>query len=159
MNEFSLQSRPPFIVILYFMIYLEVEKSNDPLALGIYEFEFDQISIGRSIKNDLIFLDEELPRNFLLIKFVQGYLIVKNLTRLPFFFVNGKKVSGTLKINVNDTISFGQNQIRVIKFKLSNQPIDFPVFYEKFHQEVPELKFSLDFIEQVLIDLEKDSNV
>ena len=141
------------------MIYLEVEKSNDSLTLGLYEFEFDQVSIGRSLKNDLIFLDQELPRNFLLIKFIQGNLIVKNLTRLPFFFVNGKKVSGTLKINTDDTVSFGKNQIRIIKFKLSNQPIDFPALYEKFDQEAPELKFSLDFIEQVLIDLEKDTNV
>lgn len=141
------------------MIYLEIEKSSDPLALGIYEFEFDQISIGRSMSNDLIFLDQELPGKFLFIKFIQGNLVVKSLHRLPFFFVNGKKISGTLKININDAISFGKNQIRIIKFKISNLPTDLPVAYEKFNQKAPELKFSLDFIEETLIDLEKDIDV
>lgn len=141
------------------MIYVEVIKSSEPLALGVYEFEFDQISIGRSKKNDLIFLDKELPLQFLTIKFMQGQLIVKSFTRSPFFFVNGKKVSGTLKIKPNDTIAFGDNQIRILKSELTNEAADFSLAYEEFVNKTPELKFALDFIEEVLIDFEKESNV
>lgn len=141
------------------MIYLEVTKSCDPLALGVYEFEFDQIAIGRSKKNDLIFLDQQLPLLFLNIKFLQGQLVVQSITRSPFFFVNGKKVSGTLKLKNNDVIAFGDNQIRIIKSGVSNEAIDFSGAYEEFNHKAPELKFALEFIEQILIDLEKDTNV
>lgn len=140
------------------MIYVEVIKSSDPLALGVYEFEFDQISIGRSKKNDLIFLDKELPLQFLTIKFIQGQLIVKSLTQIPFFFINGKKVSGTLKIKNNDTIAFGDNQIRIIKSLLTNEAVDFSVAYDEFTKKAPELKIALDFIEEVLLDFEKDAS-
>lgn len=141
------------------MIYLEVTRSSDPLVLGVYEFEFDQISIGRSKKNDLIFLDRELPLQYLLIKLVQGQLIVQSLIRSPFFFVNGKKISGTLKVKANDTIAFGDNQIRIIKSSVTNQSVDFSSAYDDFNKSVPELKFALEFIEEVLIDLEKDTHV
>jgi hypothetical protein len=141
------------------MIYLEVEKSNDPLSFGLYEYEFDQVTIGRSKKNDLIFLDKELPLRFLVIKYLQGNLVVKSLVTHPFFFVNGKKVSGTLKINANDTIAFGPNLIRVVQAKMGQPPIDLSSAYEKFNTEASDLKCALDFMEQVILDLEKDSNV
>ena len=141
------------------MIYLEVTKSSDPFALGVYEFEFDQISIGRSKKNDLIFLDTELPLKFLVIKIVQEQLIVQSLTKSPYFFVNGKKISGTLKINNNDTIAFGDNQIRILQSATTNKSVDFSSNYETFNKSTPELKFVLDFIEEILIELEKDTNV
>ncbi len=141
------------------MIYLEVLKSSDPLAVGLYEYEFDQVSIGRSKKNDLIFLDVELPLHYLAIKMIQGQLVVQSLTPSPYFFVNGKKVSGTLKLKPNDVIDFGDNQIRIIKSSLSNITPDFSSLYEEFNKKSPELKFALEFIEEVLLELEGNSNV
>lgn len=141
------------------MIYLEVLSSQDPLALGLYEFEFDQVFIGRSKKNDLIFLDKELPLRYLIIKFMSGHLVVQAQVKEPFFFINGKKVSGTLKLKPNDIIAFGNNQIRLVKAGESNTSADFSAAYEAFNKNAPELKFALDFIEEVLLDLEKDTHV
>jgi hypothetical protein len=141
------------------MIYLEVTKSSDPLILGVYEFEFDRVSIGRSKKNDLIFLDRELPLRYLIIKIIQNQLVVQSFTRQPYFFVNGKKISGTLKLKIDDIVAFGENQIRIIKSAMTTAPVDFSNAYDNFNNSASELKFSLDFIEEVLIDLEKDTNV
>lgn len=141
------------------MIYLEVIHSRDPLALGLYPFEFDQIAIGRSTKNDLIFLDPELPLRFLSIQFKGEQLVVQNFARSPFFFVNGKKVSGLLKIKMNDIIAFGENQIRIVDCAVSNKPTDLTSAYDEFNKKAPELRFALDFIEEIIIDLEKDSHV
>lgn len=141
------------------MIYIEVEKSSDRWALGFYEFEFNQITIGRSKRNDLIFNDSELPLNFLSIKFLQDVLVVQSSTRIPFFFVNGKKVSGTLKIKENDVIAFGENQLRIKKAQFTSEAIDFSLAYEEFNKKAPELKIALETIEEILIDLEKDSSV
>lgn len=141
------------------MIHLEVLSSRDPLALGMYEYEFDQVAMGRSKKNDLIFLDKELPLHYLVIKFISGQLVVQSRVKEPFFFVNGKKISGTLKLKPNDTIAFGNNQIRVVKASATNVSEDFSSAYEKFNKQTPELKFALDFIEEILLDLEKDAHV
>ena len=141
------------------MIYLEVIKSNDPLALGIYEFEFDQVSLGRSKKNDLIFLDPELPLQFLVLKIIQDQLVIQSLNRNPYFFINGKKISGMLKIKINDVISFGENQIKVVDSKPTALQVDISDAYEAFNKNAPELKFALEFIEEVLIDLEKEKSV
>ena len=141
------------------MVYLEVIQSSDPLALGLYEFEFDQITIGRSKKNDLIFLDSELPLFFLKLKIIQDQLVIQSLNRNPFFFINGKKISGTLKIKKNDVIAFGENQIKVIDSKLTTPQVDISEAYEAFNKNTPELKFVLEFIEEVLVDFEKEKSV
>ena len=134
-------------------------KSSDPTANGFYEFEFDRITIGRSKKNDLIFLDKDLPLHFLSLLFVQDQLLIKSTTRTPPYFVNGKKLSGTVKVKANDIIAFGENQIRIIKSQQTTPSLDITKAYDEFITKSPELKFALEFIEETLISLEKDENV
>jgi hypothetical protein len=141
------------------MIYLEIIKSSDPLAMGLYEYEFDQITIGRSKKSDLIFLESELPLHFLTIKFMHQHLVIQSLSRSPYFFVNGKKISGMLKLKPQDIIAFGENQIRIIKTSPSLPETDLSSAYKEFNKKSPELRFALDFIEEVLLQLEKDTHV
>ncbi len=141
------------------MIYLEVIKSNDPFAQGVYEFEFDSISIGRSKKNDLIFLGATIPLSYVTLSFIEGQPIVQGDSLTDFFYLNNKKVSGTLKINVGDLLSLGENQIRILNLKYSTVSVDFAPAFENFNKTAPELRFALDFIEEVLIDLEKGTNV
>lgn len=138
------------------MIHIEVINSNDPLAVGVYDFEFNQITVGRSRKCDLIFNDSKLPLQYLAIKTLQGQLVAQSKTREPFFFINGKKVSGTLKLKINDVIAFGSNEIRILDCRDSQEPTDFSSAYDVFTKKSPELKFALEFIEQVLIDMEKN---
>jgi hypothetical protein len=141
------------------MITIEIIKCKDALALGQYEYQFDQITIGRSRKNDLIFLDAQLPLNFLIIKFIQGQLVIQSKMKEPFFFVNRKKISGMLKLKINDVIAFGDNQLRITNASMSAPHADFSAAYEDFNNKSYELKFALEFIEEVLIDLEKDPHV
>lgn len=141
------------------MIYLEVTSSRDPNAIGLYEYEFDQVTMGRSKKSDLIFLDKELPLHYLVIRFLGGQLVVQSRVKEPYFFVNGKKISGTLKLKPDDTIAFGNNQIRVVKAMATNTSEDFSSAYENFNKQSPEMKFALDFIEEILLDMEKQTNV
>jgi len=104
-------------------------------------------------------LDKELPLHYLVIRFISGQLVVQSQVKEPFFFVNGKKISGTLKLKPNDTIAFGNNQIRVVKATETNVSADFSSAYENFNKQSPELKFALDFIEEILLDMEKETNV
>ena len=141
------------------MIHVEILTSTDPLAIGLYEFEYDHLLIGRSKKNDLIFLDRELPLNYMMMQIGEDhngqYLVVRSLTRAPFFFINGKKISGVLKIRIGDVIAFGENTIKIIDFQKTKEETDLSEAYAKFEKNAPELRFALDFIEEVLIDLEE----
>lgn len=145
------------------MITLEVIKSSDETALGRYDYDYDNLFIGRSLKNDLIFIDRELPLKYITIKIVDDHgtqtLVVKSLEAEPFFFVNGKKVSGQLKIRPGDLIAFGPNQLKIISFEKTQVDLDLNAAYERFEKSAPELKIALNFIEEVLIDLEGKQNV
>ena len=141
------------------MIHVEILSSSDQLAVGLYEFEYDHLLIGRSKKNDLIFLDRELPLNYMMLQVATDqnvpYLVVRSLTRTPYFFINGKKISGVLKVRIGDVIAFGENKIKIIAFNKTKQDSDLSEAYAKFSKEAPELRFALDFIEEVLVDLEE----
>jgi hypothetical protein len=140
------------------MIHLQVITSSDPLAIGQYNYQFDSVHIGRSKKNDLIFLDKDLPLYFLKLEIInsghQNELVIRNYNRIPFFYVNGKKISGVLKIKSNDVIAFGDNKIKILQFNLNPQSDDLATLYSKFDEESPELRFILDVIEDQLIALE-----
>ncbi len=141
------------------MIHIEVLKSSIPEALGLYEFEFDQISVGRSKKTDLIFLDKNLPLEFLVLNFSQNYLIIKSTTKDPAYYLNGKKVSGSLRIKVGDVISFGEHEFKIINAISTAHDEDLAEAFEKFSQEASDLRFALDFIEETLVSLEEKQNV
>jgi pSer/pThr/pTyr-binding forkhead associated (FHA) protein len=138
------------------MITLEVLNSLDEDILGEYAYEFDCIYIGRSKKADLIFNDENLPLKFLTIKFVQSSLVVQSEPNTPFYFVNGKKLSGVRKLKINDLIQFGPNKIQIKNFNNDNisDENDLTTAYTNLNMNAPELKFVLDFLEEQIIELE-----
>lgn len=145
------------------MIHLEILSSSDPLAVGLYEFEYDHVHIGRSKKNDLIFLEKIIPLHFMNLHIIQDsqgtHLVARSLTRSPFFFINGKKVSGVLKVRHNDVIAFGDNQIKILDFHKNREEDDLSLAFTNFAKNAGELRFALDFIEEVLLDYEKASDV
>lgn len=145
------------------MIHLEILTSSDSLAIGLYEFEYDHVHIGRSKKNDLIFLEKELPYRFINLEIIQDFegihLVARSLTRTPFFFINGKKISGVIKVRINDVIAFGENKIKILNFKRTQETEDLSQYFSDFAKNAKELRFALDFIEEVLLDHEKASDV
>ncbi len=141
------------------MIHIDVTTSNDPLALGLYEFEFNYIYVGRSKKNDLILVDKDIPAMFLKI-FIhfdgkEESLIVKNNLNDPYYFINGKKVSGSLKLKINDVISLGATKLKIIGFKKNDSDVELSEAYALFEAKAPELRPALEFIEEAIVDCEK----
>lgn len=141
------------------MIKIEVTKSSDQYIPGVYEYEFDQIHIGRSKKNDLIFLDPELPLRYILLTILKDhhgqYLIAKSVGDHSYFFLNGKKVKGSLRLRVQDLISFGKHEIKVLDFAKTDTETDLSEEMETFLKQNCDLKFVLDFIEEKIIQAEK----
>lgn len=150
-------------VILRLMIHLEILTSSDSLAVGLYDFEYDHVHIGRSKKNDLIFVEKELPASYMKIEIVEdskgSHLVARTLNRFPYFFINGKKISGVIKLRINDIISFGENKIKILSYKKTHEAEDMAQAFDSFAKNANELRFALDFIEEVLLDHEKVSDV
>lgn len=141
------------------MIYIEVTKSSDPTAIGLYDFCFDTIYIGRSKKSDLIILDQNCPLHYLELKIINNQLIIKNFKNQNHFFINGKKVSGTLKLKTRDIISFGKESFTIKDFSSTqNIQVDITELYSQFKAKHPELEFSLKTIEKIIIELEAEES-
>ena len=64
-----------------------------------------------------------------------------------------------LKIKVDDIIAFGEHQIRIVASAVTNQSADFSTAFDDFNKNAPELKFALEFIEEILIELENENHV
>jgi len=86
-------------------------------------------------------------------------LIVKSHVKSPAFYLNGKKINGTLKLNLGDIISFGSQEIKVISFNQIIKEEDLSADFERFSEKASELQFALDFIEDVLLQMEEDKHV
>jgi pSer/pThr/pTyr-binding forkhead associated (FHA) protein len=141
------------------MIHIEVVKSSHSDTLGLYEFEFDRVSIGRSKKNDLIFIDKNLPHEFLSLSFSQNHLVIKSTTKDPAYYLNGKKVSGSFRVKPGDVVSFGEHEFKIIAASYTTHDEDLSDAFEKFNQEASDLKFALDFIEETVVALEENNHV
>ena len=141
------------------MIHIEVLDTPDPIALGLYKFEFNYVYIGRSKKNDLIIVDKDIPAYFLKLSIysdgIKENLIVKNNLHDPFFHVNGKKISGSLKVKIDDVLSFGSTKIKISQFKKSINDVDLSDAFAAFESSASDLRPALDFIEEMIVDLEK----
>ncbi len=139
------------------MINIEILDSSFSSAIGHYPFEFDIVYIGRSKKADLIFNDKELPLRYLTIKFVHNQLIIENESDSPFYFVNGKKLSGARKLKIGDIIQFGKHKLKILDASLNpprSKNDDLHLYYDSFNKESPELKFLLEFLEEEIVKLE-----
>jgi hypothetical protein len=51
-----------------------------------------------------------------------------------------------------------ENKIKIVKFKKTKKDEDLTEVYNEFEKSVPELKFALGFIEEVLISIEEKAN-
>lgn len=138
------------------MIEVEINNCPDPLATGNYKFNFDAIYIGRSKKADLIFSDREVPLLFLTIEIIQNQLVIKNHSKSPFYFVNGKKISGGYKLKCGDKINFGKNQITVNAYQTTEEVFSFDIDLEASD---PSVRHYIDILQQKINALEKKQNV
>ncbi len=134
------------------MIEIEILSSSDPFSKGTYKFEFDSVYIGRSKKSDIIFLDKELPLNYITIEIYQGQLVIKNYPKSPFYFINGKKISGGFKLKIGDQINFGKHVLKIISFESTESSLDFNLDIEFSDVSVKPL---VDLLNKKLEKLEK----
>jgi hypothetical protein len=138
------------------MIKLEITKSPELLAIGVYHYLFDEIFIGRSKKCDLIFLEHKFPLRYLTITANEKFLVIQCDSQAPFYFVNGKKTQGAFKLRINDIVVFGDHHIKILDFKKTTYAQDLTSFYEKVPTSSPKTRAALTLLENKLMQVEKE---
>lgn len=114
------------------MIKLEVTKSPSPDEIGMYQFQFDEVSIGATLSNDIILTNQAIKDERIKVHFDGDDLILETTAINQFIILNNKKMSGRLKLQPNDIISFGECELKVQKCEKNKKPDDFP--YEKYEK-------------------------
>lgn len=137
------------------MIHLKVTTSNDKNAPGLYEFDFDTISLGRNNKNDLILKDNEILAFSVVIFMENNFLFIETLERDFFCYVNEKKFSGKKRLQLGDTVKIGSSSIEIIIFRKTCPELDFGELYQKFLTKSPQHKYIIDALDLEIEELEK----
>lgn len=96
------------------MILIEVLKCPDQDFLGKFSFFKEFIRVGSSTNVELYLNDKDLCKSHLVLE-VQGEVLTATLSgEQSLFWVNGKRTAGVKRLKVNDLISIGRTEIKVL---------------------------------------------
>lgn len=146
------------------MIELEFISSDDQEILGKWSYQKNALVIGRSFRSDIIINDESISPTSLYLKFEKEHLILTNDESLPFYLLNGKKISGARSLKPGQEITVGTTSFKLVNAepitpKHSGQFIQNK--YDKIIEQNPDLANLLELLENELMlleNLEQKSN-
>jgi hypothetical protein len=95
------------------MLKLAIVKSPDREIVGSYVTNKLKVTIGSSCRNNIVIADPQVISSHLLLTVMKDGLLVENINRVPYYFSNGKKISGQKLHLVGDRFSFGETTIKV----------------------------------------------
>jgi pSer/pThr/pTyr-binding forkhead associated (FHA) protein len=132
------------------MIKLEVLDSPDLLSIGTMEINFHHITIGKSLKNNLIFNDPDIEKEHALLRLSKRGLIFECPNE---FLLNDKRVSGTVLIKQNDTIVVGTTKFKIIQYDISTllDANEYYKYIEGLEVSDPELANLISALEEEFI--------
>lgn len=114
------------------MIKIEVTKSESRDELGLYPYKFDEIIVGPHYHCDLVLSDTGKNKDTVKLFVFENHLMLETTVVDQFIILNGKKMSGRLKLLPNDRFNLGSTELKVIGFEKNTNPDDFP--YEKYEK-------------------------
>ena len=125
-------------------------------------FLFDAITIGMDSKSDVIIPSKKLTDPEIYLKIKNGKLEISTNKKDLFFFHNEKKVSGNIKLKVQDIISFESCAFRIINF-INEANKSNEAKFEKNYQSLTKRdklkdKEIIEIVEKNIFILEKELN-
>lgn len=118
------------------MIKLKMITHPDPLAIGIMDFYFNTITIGKNKKNNLIFKSEQIaPVHLILDTFFinnEHHASLETVNEELFFFVNDKKFFGKKILKINDIVKIDQFSFQILGYEYDTSNNWSKVFEEQY---------------------------
>ena len=125
-------------------------------------FLFDAITIGMDSKSDVIIPSKNLTDPEICLKIKNGKLEISTNQKDLFFLHNEKKVSGNIKLKVQDKVSFKSCEFRIINFinevKKSNETEFKKNYQDLTKNEKIKNKEVIEIVEKNIFIIEKELN-
>jgi len=138
------------------MISIEFISGPDTTLLGLYQSNFNYLTIGTHKKNSIIIHDPNLLNYQFTLMIRDDLLYIKSESDKAYFLVSGKKFYGKKNLRSDDLLKVGETTIKIISFKYST--IVGKSLTQRFKEATnnkPELVPLLENLEAELVDLEK----
>jgi len=124
-------------------------------------FLFNNIQIGMNPDSDILISSEGEGMNIeIYLKITKGQLEVSTNKNNLFFLLNGKKVSGNIKLKKQDILSFQFCEFKILQFNgeiIENNESKFENNYQKFNKkEYIKEKEIIETLEKNIFVMEKE---
>ena len=124
-------------------------------------FLFDNIQIGMNPDSDILIPSEEKGMSIeIYLRITKRQLEVSTNKNNLFFLLNGKKVSGNIKLKEQDTLSFQFCEFKILQFNgeiIENNESKFENNYQKFNKkESIKEKEIIETLEKNIFIMEKE---
>ncbi|MFZ8932794.1 MAG: FHA domain-containing protein [Bacteriovoracaceae bacterium] len=142
------------------MIEFEVVNSPDQDIIGPHIYHKDNMTVGRSLQNDLIILDPQIALHHIEIK-IGKQVLVSSISSLP-FLISNKKVINEINYKLGEEIKIGTTILKInkhISIVQENKNIIFENNYQMIESEKPAIIEVLENIETELKIVERDRYV
>ena len=141
------------------MITIEILNSPDRETIGLYEWNFNKVTLGSSQESLILIEDDSiLPLHLIFEVTSEGELFVSSASNLAFYFINGAKLKGRYFYKNNSTLLVGNTSLRINNFSFNTY--DHQKIMEDKLDQLPEgnvdLIQTLKLLEQSIIAAEHD---
>lgn len=142
------------------MISIKILNSPDENKITSFHFEFDSITIGSRKKCDIYIKDQLIKKLILQLDVKDKSVVIKNNDSDLFYFVNGKKISGSKLIKIGDHIKLGETQFTIEECKETwpQEQDDLTNFLQELYTKEPNYKRLYDILEKEIIIATKGSH-
>ncbi len=112
------------------MIQFEVIQSPDLNVLTSFKFHKNDVYLGSSA-GDLVIRDPSLSKSHLMLEVIEGEFLVHPQKDVLFYLINGKRSTSIRKIKIQDTITIGTTQIKILAFSWTEKKSKKSILNEK----------------------------
>lgn len=135
------------------MISIKILHSPDENKISTFTFEFDSISIGSRKKCDIYIKDQIIGKLILHFEVKGQSAIVRNNDSDLFYYINGKKISGSKLIKIGDHIKIGKTQLILESCTETwlQEKEDITNFLKEVYTKEPQYKRLYDILEKEII--------
>lgn len=130
------------------MIHLEITDSPDNNVVSMFRYYQNQIYLGRTT-GDLWIQDNEILPSHLMLEVIATDLLIHPQKGVEFYLLNGKRATNIRKLKINDVITIGRTNLKVVGFSETVRESKKDLLNKKLNQLIEENSSRLTVIESL----------
>ncbi|MFP5386483.1 MAG: hypothetical protein ACLGHN_10420 [Bacteriovoracia bacterium] len=130
------------------MIEFQILQGPDENVISSYKFFQNQIYLGRT-SGDLQINDHNLYQSHVMLEVIGKELLIHPQRGVEFFLINGKRASAIRKLKINDLVTLGQTELKVLSFEETEAVSKKNILNNKLNKLIEESSSKLSVIESL----------